>query len=177
MHTIKTILLLSFLTLTFTSCALYHHYGSYYGKIVDEETKKPLEGVVVLADYYTWLHASPGGPGVYFLDTQEVVTDQSGEFKIPSLNAFAFRPLSTFNEQPYFIIFKPHYECYTRPIPENRYEPIGLRELKSKAERLDNLSCTPTKVPNDKMMQLRKLQDVERIELGLKPGFLRGEQR
>jgi hypothetical protein len=90
MRYLKTILLLSIITFSYSGCAIYHQYGSYYGKIVDAETKQPLEGAVILAYYYTWLHASPGGPSVYFLDTQEVVTDKNGEFRIPSLNTFAF---------------------------------------------------------------------------------------
>jgi len=134
-----------------TSCALYHHYGPYYGKVVDEETKKPLEGAVILADYYTWLWGSPGGPSVYFLDAREVVTDKNGEFRIPSFNAFAFRPISTFNSYPDIKIFKPRYKSFTNGSPEDQYETIQLRELKNKEERIRNTDCYPTIVPENKM--------------------------
>jgi len=152
-----------------SGCALYHHYGPYYGKVVDMETKQPLEGAVVLADYYTWLWGSPGGPSVYFLDTQEVVTDKNGEFKIEPLNAFAFRPISTFNSYPGFRIFKPRYECYKYAIPVDRYATIELRELKTKEERLENLACYPTAVPSQAMKRMLELNRLERIDLGLKP--------
>ena len=38
-------------------CANVHDYGAYYGKVVDAETKEPLEGAAMLAVYYT---SSPG---------------------------------------------------------------------------------------------------------------------
>ncbi len=168
-----TILLVS------SSCAIYHHYGPYYGKVVDAETNKPLEGAVVLADYITWLHASPGGPGAYFLDAQETVTDKNGEFRIPSLNAFAFRPLSRFEPNPYFTIFKPRYECYRgstkfKPnysLPEDKYVTIELRELKTREERLKHTGCYPDSVPLKRMRRLIEQYNIERVDLGLDPIF------
>ena len=161
-----------------SSCAIYHHYGPYYGKVIDADTKKPLEGAVILAVYTTWMYGSPGGPASYFLDTQEVVTDKNGEFRIPTFNAVAFRPLSTFSPQnPNVTIFKPHYRCRVYSFLEDEYEIVKLRELKTKEERLDNLTCTPTSVPNERMMQFRRSQDVERMDIGLKPGFLKEDPR
>ena len=156
-----------------SSCAIYHHYDPYYGKVIDEETKKPLEGVVILANYYTWMHASPGGPAVYFLDAQEVVTDKNGEFRVPSLNAFAFRPLSTFNTYPGFTIFKPRYKCYRKGLLEDEYETVELRELKTKEDRLNYTGCYPESVPYNKMKKLIEQYNIERIELGLQPVFER----
>ncbi len=162
-----TILLVS------SSCAIYHHYGPYYGKLVDAETKQPVEGAVILADYYTWLHASPGGPAVYFLDAQEVVSDKSGEFRIPSLNAFAFRPLSTFNSYPGFTIFKPRYKCYDGQLIEDQYQTIELRELKNINERIKNTGCYPVSVPDHKMKKLIEVNNIEKVDLGLQPTHVR----
>jgi hypothetical protein len=168
MKYLKTILLIAILSLSSSGCALYHHYGPYYGKILDAETKQPLEGAVVLAAYYTWLHASPGGPAVYFLDAQEVVSDKNGEFKIPSLNAFALRPISTFEPDPYFLIFKPRYKCYARPVPENKHSTIEMIELRTIKDRIAN-SCSPTGVPKRKMKKFIESRNVERINLGFEP--------
>ena len=167
MKTLKLLFVFTVLLLS-SSCALYHHYGPYYGKVVDDETQKPLEGVVVLADYYTWLHASPGGPAVYFLDAQEVVTDKNGEFRIPSLNAFAFRPISTFNSYPGITIFKPRYKCYTNQLTEDQYETIELRELKNREDRMAN-HCMPINVPKKRMKKFIEITNIEEVELGLKP--------
>ena len=176
---IITVIISMFLS---SSCAIYHHYGSYHGKVIDEETKKPLEGVVVLAEYVTWQILSPGGPTPYFLDTQEVITDRNGEFKIPTLNAFAFRPLSTFTMlgseygpfSPYFTIFKPHYKCSRSVnVPEDQYWEISLRELKTKEERWHNTDCYPTSVPNKKMKKLIEVNNLECIEVGQQPSHLK----
>jgi len=162
------LLIMAMILLLSSSCALYHNYGPHYGRIVDAETKQPLEGAVVLAYYYTWLHASPGGPAVYFLDAQEAVTDNKGEFRIPSLNAFAFRPISTFESNPAFKIFKPRYKCYESGIPEDKYTTIRLRELKTNEERIEN-RCFPTSVAKRKMKRFIELQNTESVDLGFQP--------
>ncbi len=164
-----------------SGCAIYHHYGPFYGKVVDAETNKPLEGAVVLADYITWLHASPGGPGSYFLDAQEAMTDKNGEFRISSLNAFTFRPLSRFEPHPYFTIFKPGYKCYqwsekftpSYSLPEDKYVTIELLELKTREERIKNTDCYPVKVPDKKMKKLIEVNNIENTNLGLQPTHVR----
>ena len=177
MRYFKKLILYAILSVAISGCAIYHHYGEYSGKIVDAETKQPLEGAVVLVKYYTWTWGSPGGQSSHYLDAQEAVADKKGEFKISSLNAFAFRPLATFEPEPGFTIFKPRYECYTRPMAADSRVTIELRQLKTVKERIANLSCTPVNVPNNRMMQFLKIQDIERIELGFKPGFLKEEPK
>jgi len=154
-------------------CAIYHHYGAYYGKVVDAETKEPLEGAVVLAKYNTWLYASPGGPATYFLDAQEAITDKNGEFRISSLNAFAFRPLSTFNSEPSFRIFKPRFECYKQSILGELHQTIELRGLKTIKERINNTDCYIVSVPDDKMIKLIEVNNIERNNLGLEAGHVK----
>ena len=53
MRKLKVLLLSFVIVSSLTGCALYHHYGPYYGKVVDAETKEPLGGAAVLAVYYT----------------------------------------------------------------------------------------------------------------------------
>ncbi|MBI5025827.1 MAG: hypothetical protein HZC12_03675 [Nitrospirae bacterium] len=43
------ILLLPFII----GCTVTNKYDSYYGKVIDAETKEPIEGAAVLAVYYT----------------------------------------------------------------------------------------------------------------------------
>jgi flagellar basal body-associated protein FliL len=51
----------------------------YKGKVIDTETKEPIEGAVVLVVYYS---ESPtiAGSSVQPADAQEAVTDSNGEF-------------------------------------------------------------------------------------------------
>lgn len=172
----RLFLFVIFILIASPGCAIYHHYGEYYGKVVDAETKEPLEGAVVLAEYITWQWGSPGGEVPSFLDAQEAVTDKNGEFKIPALKAFAFRPLNTFNHNPYFMIFKPRYKCYegsvkfypnyTLPVDTNVF--IEMQELRTKEERLKNTGCYPGTVPYRKMKKLVDINNIENADLGLK---------
>jgi len=163
-----------------SGCAIYHHYDPYYGKIVDAETKQPLEGGVVLFYYVTYLYLSPGGPVTRYLDAQEVVSDKNGEFMIPALNAFAFRPLSTFREKPYINIFKPRYGCYpgvwstsslvpNAALHTDKYMTVEMRELKDRSERIANTRCSPVSIPENSMKKFIEIMNSERIDLGLQP--------
>ena len=67
-----------------------------------------------MAEYNT-VGYSVGGSMTDYVDAQETVTDENGEFKIPALNKFTFRrPLSGFESDPSFYIFKPGYGCFPR---------------------------------------------------------------
>jgi hypothetical protein len=161
-----------------SSCAIYHHYGPYYGKVVDAETKQPLEGAAVLAVYYTQSYGLAGSTDNY-LDAQETVTEKNGEFKIPSLNSFAFRPLQSFEPYSWFNIFKPGYGCYpnhkrVKPmflpngsLPANESVIIELPELRTKKERLENVMCEPVLIPNIKYNQFLTIINKERQYLNL----------
>ncbi len=170
MRTIKLILIVMMLLFS-TGCAIYHHYGEFTGRVVDAEMKEPLEGAAVLAVYYTQQYGLAGSSDNY-LDAQEAVTDRNGEFKISSLNAFAFRPLQSFEPYVWFTIFKPGYGCYPRhkqakpmflpngTLPSDRYVTIELPKLASEtiADRLRNATCLPSpSVPEDKYKKLRSL--------------------
>ena len=55
--------------------------GPYRGRVIDAETKQPLEGAVVLA---IWETKTPGvaGYGYSYLDSEEVLTDENGRFVV-----------------------------------------------------------------------------------------------
>jgi len=188
MKCLKTIVLLSILLLSFSGCAIYHHYDPYYGKVVDMETKQPLEGAVVLAVYSTWLWASPGGQVGYFLDAQELVTDKNGEFLIPSLNAFAFRPLSTFKQKPYINIFKPRYGCYpglwsksslvpNTVLQTDKYMTVEMLELNNWEDRRRNVGCYMILVPANRMRKYVEVLNDERVDLGFQPEFVKEKNK
>jgi hypothetical protein len=85
---------------------LIYHKPEYKGKVIDAATKAPIEGVVV-AVYYR--KENLGGVG-YVIHTAEALTDQNGEFFIPSYTTL-IAPYSI-EEHAGFIIYKPGYTPY-----------------------------------------------------------------
>jgi len=84
------------------------------GTVIDAETKKPIEGVIVMALWeIEWL----GRPGIYYeggtakvIHAEEAVTDKDGKYTIPAWGAikrpkeWAFRSFD-----PSITFFKPGY--------------------------------------------------------------------
>jgi len=175
---IKLVFILLVILSFSTSCAIISHYGAYYGKVVDAETKEPLEGAAVLAVYKTE-KPGPAGSVSFYLDAQETVTDKNGEFRIPPLTVTTFRVLHGFDPHPQFIIYKPGYGAYgknkdVKPVfpywslPANQYVTIELPKLKTREERLWNYGCyPPVHVPEIKYKNLLRLIEEEAKALGL----------
>ena len=77
--------LICFALLSLTSCAYPIRYdGPYSGRVIDADTREPIEGVVVLG---TWsiFHNNLAGGSHTFYDARETVTDKKGEFSIPGM--------------------------------------------------------------------------------------------
>ena len=86
---------------------LIYHKPEFRGRVIDAETKKPIEGAVVVVVYYKWrIVGHVGGGNVKSLDARETLTDSRGEFYFPSYNAFTPGSREDVVE---FIIFKPGY--------------------------------------------------------------------
>ncbi len=83
--------------------------GTYKGKVIDADTREPIEGVVVLG---TWYREYPTAAGAVhkFYDAKETVTDKNGEFEIPGVGlVLRMWPLPGI-EPMYVMIFKAGYE-------------------------------------------------------------------
>ena len=156
--------------------------GPYLGRVIDKETKQPIEGAAVLAVWYKRT-ASLGHPSVTFYDAQETLTDNEGNFTIPGTSTVSLNPLSRVDE-PRFTIFKPGYKAYSgllvvlvqNLVPTGLYEKDGrmvaeLRQLTTRKERLDNQGRVSVSDcdRNEKCPNLIRLINVERSNLGLKP--------
>jgi len=76
--------LITILILVIQTGCLYgvRYDGPYRGKVVDEQTREPIEGVVVLGTWWVY-HFSPAGGYSTYNDAREAVTDKNGEFEIP----------------------------------------------------------------------------------------------
>jgi hypothetical protein len=80
----KFILVLSLIVLSLTSSCLYvvRYDGTYSGKVVDADSRAPIEGAVVLGTWYTE-RPTVGGAVHEYYDARETVTDMEGKFAIP----------------------------------------------------------------------------------------------
>jgi hypothetical protein len=159
---------------------LSHAARPWKGQVVDKETKKPIDGVVVLMVWYR--HYSLMDQTREYHDSEEAVTDANGRFTISSRwywNWFVFP------EKPDIFVFKggygrweiQDYGKYTEakyPHPLERraarladegavleFQPINSRE-----ERVEQLRL-PILVPRERLPKLREAVNNESEKLGL----------
>lgn len=184
---VSFILILSLIL--FTSSAFAG--GPWKGRIIDIETKEPIEGAVVLA-VWDRNYRTPTGGNSYFYEAKEVLTNKEGRFEIASYTPINLLPLISYIEGPYFTIFKPGYGSLSRSglekyflgkgvdpkegeISGKRYRfALGLIELpplKTREERLDKLPLGLTYYDETvkKAKNYMRLLNIERRELGLDP--------
>ncbi len=116
--------------------------GPWKGKIIDVETKEPLEGVVVLA-VWERVYRTPFGSNSYFYEAKEVVTNKVGEFEIPSYTPINLLPIISYMRGPLFTIFKPGYGSvngmniggyFTGKPPEEQYAIFDGRKYRLEAQ-------------------------------------------
>jgi len=177
----KNTLITLLLIILLSGCVVTNRYNEYRGKVIDTETKVPIEGAAVLVVYKTEQYGLAGSVA-HFEDAQEVLTDKNGEFIIRSKRIITFRVLSGWERYPQFNIFKPGYGCYpnhkdVKPmfvpngtLPSNQYVTIELPNvrLETHESRLENYGCYPSElVPEFKYKKLFHLIQQERLALGL----------
>ena len=86
----KMILLLSMMALACLSFSASAYSWPLYskpefrGRVIDAETKQPIEGAVVVVLYKKWEFGGPGGGNTLPFDAKETLTDKNGEFYFPS---------------------------------------------------------------------------------------------
>ena len=158
--------------------------GPYKGRVIDAETKQPLEGAAVLAVWDRIIPTIADRVDV-FLDAEEVLTDSNGRFVVGK------HPPTTFGfgwaEGPRITIYHPGYDFY----PNYHVSPpkpfIGSDELLERMEKAELTFELPRltreerlysilsgdvndmDVPDEKKRNLLRLRNIERKTLGL-PG-------
>jgi hypothetical protein len=166
--------------------------GPWKGQIVDKETGKPLDEVVVLATWYKAYSTYGGWGGAGYHDSEEVVTDTNGRFMIQSKQTWTINPFSTI-KGPEFYIFKPGYgqwqfegqDRWSKDALESEEQrkqtwqkfvdegvTLELPRLSSRDARLQFLNRPSGEIPSDRMPKYLEALDRERINLGLKPGYV-----
>jgi hypothetical protein len=179
------LLLFSFLWLAMGCGHVLYIDGPYQVKVIDRDSKQPIEGAAVVA---VWWQQSPH-VGHYMrdiYDAQDAITDQQGNFTIAGIVGGSVNPLAKI-EEPIFTVFKPGYETYrARRIPSSTEDgqkilQLGSLALGTRQERIRNLDlllpveCNSERktrcVPQEKLLNLLELSNIERTRLGLKPGY------
>jgi len=100
----------SFLLLV-AGCSSTYADGPYRARVVDLETKQPIQGAAVVAVWVKESGILVPHPIETIEDVQETVTDENGEFVFESYKG---TPPGPFEElgKPIFTIFKPSYQVY-----------------------------------------------------------------
>lgn len=153
--------------------------GPYRGRVVDAETKAPIAGAVVLAE---WVRDKEEllRTHMVFYDARELITDANGEWVMHAEDIERRAPPDTL--KPSFRIFYPGYGTF----PEKAKWPgifgtgvtVELPQMKTREERLRVLDGVPEGfTPYERRPNWMRLMNVERLNLGLKPADFRALPR
>jgi len=95
-----------------SGCATIYHKPEFSGRLIDAETKEPLEGAVAVVLYYKQATVSlnVGGVSDYPFAARETLTDSKGEFYFPSYTSILILSEGT---QVGFIFYKPGYMAHS----------------------------------------------------------------
>lgn len=127
---------LLFLAVTFTLALnasqcfaswLIYHKPEFKGRVIDADTKEPIEGAVAVVVYKKHtLISGPGGGYASVVSVKETLTDKNGDFYFPSYTTL-IQP-NSIEDYAEFIIYRPGYGSLPSFIaPEQRIRPpIGL---------------------------------------------------
>lgn len=99
------------LVLPLSACGFIYHAEEIEGWVVDAETGKPLEGVIVVAHWQ--LRATSlagGGPAIRELQIYETVTDRNGRYFFPAWGPKFAVQGELGGASPALLYFKPGYK-------------------------------------------------------------------
>lgn len=174
----RSILYILFLHLLILSgCAPAMYDASFKGKVIDDDTKEPIEGAVALAIWTTWM-ATPAGEVDQYYDAYETVTDKNGEFYLPGKGprvASNLDPMQvTVLKAGYMVSSgtRDYYASYS--LNKNSREgrlTVPLRKLSSKQRKMRGIgpSLPPDEAPIEKVNKFLLELNKDRIERGLTP--------
>lgn len=176
---IATLLCMLFLANNY-DIAHANEFGPFRGKIVDVNTKEPIEGVVVLVEWWK----VPLFGGSIFIDAQETVTDREGNFYLPGI--WVFNPIRHFGTDTMMTIFKSGYQAISGGVFRDwkeantkwigvlkieGHKPVfGLKKLtmEGRKKQVDSFSVAGV-APKEKVLLMLREIDKDLSELGLEP--------
>jgi len=100
---------------------LVYHKPEFKGRVLDAESKEPIEGAVVVVAYNKYT-VGPFGRNSSVIEAKETLTDKNGEFYFPAYTTL-IQPFSG-EDLAEFIIFKPGYGNF----PNKQITPKGVSD-------------------------------------------------
>lgn len=168
-----------------TGCVTYH------GRVIDAETKQPIEGAVVVASWLEEQGSFAGGVS-RLDDVKETLTDKNGEWSIRGprgtrsdcmsncFNILTFVSGTHYTLPPEFIVFKPGYCSYPKGYGINACkgklksfnfgnskfigEMLELPKITSREDRRKNM---PSRIQNTGTMNNKELIRKQKILIRL----------
>lgn len=123
MSLIAVLILLGLTTKIYASDWLIYYKPEFKGKVLDAETKEPIEGAVVVVVYHkSAIRLAPESISI-IKNIKETLTLKDGTFSIPAYISLT-EPLS-FDFRVTFIIFKPGYGHF----PGHQVTPSGIAPI------------------------------------------------
>lgn len=157
--------------------------SSYNGRVIDQETKRPIEGAAVVAVWRQESGVLVPHPIESVFSVEETLTDSDGKFSFIERFSKPLNPTVFINE-PRFTIFKPGYRSYVDGplktaighIQTGLYEKDGriVVELQPSVTRQDKIDSQgrisiSDCYANNKCPNLIRLINIERSNVGLQP--------
>ncbi len=169
--------------------------ATFKGKVIDADTKQPIESAVVVASW-SEERATPTGPTTRLKDVKETLTDKNGMWLIEGPKGgevgdikaiFSFLTGTYFTNPPEFIVFKPGYcswpagfgidACKEKIRPGGsdkvaKGENVELPRLTIREDRLRAQRIWPSQLGGDKesakkVIRLLRLLNEEARALGI----------
>ena len=187
----KKILLLLVLVVWGSICSSAYS-ATFKSKVIDADTREPIEGAVVVA---VWHEATStiSGESTRLKDVEECLTDKKGEWTINGprgkwggsiTTIYTFLTGSYYTRPPQFIVFKPGYCSWPAGFGidscKGKLKPSGNDKLANgetvELQRLtggeDRLKVLPEAIGDNratfrKQKQFMRLINEERINMGL----------
>jgi len=156
----------------------YSSLAPFEGKVIDAETKEPIEGAVVLGVYYFTAYTIAGSNS-YVEDGQETLTNKNGEFKLPRTRRWFV--LHRGYPEGKLVIFKPGYGVFPRHRrseavgvnkswpPPGKYIVYELPRLRTLEERKHTHLDSYNEIPYKYRKLYFEAKNKERIFLGFEP--------
>lgn len=148
-----------------------YYEPAFKGKVIDAETKEPIEGVTVSVDYFKTVFGFADSFTVDY-DKRETLTDKNGEFYIPSYIAINLNPLTWFGGYSLKAIGKPGYREDFQVCPINKKVVFGKEREKPIVEEVvrgDKKIQRITKyekLGESEGIGYRKLKNAEKLKQG-----------
>jgi hypothetical protein len=149
---------------------------AFRGKVLDSDTKEPIEGAVVVA-YWDEGRATLAGQSTRLKEVKETLTDKNGEWSINGPKGsphdpnpiFSFLTGIRYTRTPQFIVFKPGYcpwpEGFSIDACKDKLKPGGNGEvIEGKTVELPKVTEKERRLPTLRIGPVFSYSDDPKVE-------------